>query len=161
LGIGADPALVARIESSDLLLVVGARLGEMTTAGYTRLTAPVPRQSLIHVHPDPNELDRVYQVDLAIAASVSSFAKATTEISPPLRVPWRAFRREARSQYAGFSKPVTAPGNVNPSEIFAWLSKRLPADAIVANGAGNYAGWLHRFYLYRGYPTLIGPSSGA
>jgi len=161
LGVRADPALVARIENSDLLLVVGARLGEITTAGYTRLTAPAPRQSLIHVHPDPNEIDRVYQADLAIASSVSSFAKATAEISPPVRVPWRAFRRDARDQCEGFSKPVWAPGEVNPAEIFAWLSKRLPADAIIANGAGNYTEWLHRFYNYRGHPTLLGPTNGA
>jgi len=131
LGIGADPLLVGRIEKSDLLVVVGARLGEMTTNGYTRLTVPVAKQTLIHVHPSPDELNRVYQADLAIAASVGSFA------------------REA------------APGDVNPSEIFAWLSQRLPPDAILANGAGNYASWLHRFYRYRAYPTLLGPTSGA
>ena len=161
LGIGADPALVARIEKSDLLLVVGARLGEMTTNGYTRLTPPSPKQTLIHVHPSPDELNRVYQADLAIAASVGSFARNAAEITAPVRVPWRQLRRDARAQYESFAKPVAAPGDVNPSEIFAWLSQRLPADAILANGAGNYAGWLHRFYKYRGFPTLLGPTSGA
>jgi acetolactate synthase-1/2/3 large subunit len=161
LGIGADPALVARIENSDLLFVVGARLGEMTTAGYTRLTAPVARQPLIHVHPSVEELNRVYQADLAIPAGVASFAHAAAEITAPVRVSWRAMRRDARADYEMFAKPVAAPGQVNPSEIFAWLSQRLPADAIIANGAGNYAGWLHRFYRYRGFPTLLGPTSGA
>ncbi len=161
LGIGADPALVARIANSDLLIVVGARLEETTTDGYTRLTPPVIRQALIHVHPDANELNRVYQADLAIASGVASFARAASEISPPVRVTWRGVRRDARGQYEGFSRPVSAPGDVNPSEIFAFLSKRLPSDAILANGAGNYAGWLHRFYLYRHYPTLLGPMSGA
>ena len=161
LGIGAAPSLVARIERSDLLLVVGARLGEMTTNGYTRLEAPTPKQTLIHVHPSADELNRVYQADFAIPASVGSFARLAAEITAPVRVPWRTTRRDARVEYEAFAKPVTAPGDVNPSEIFAWLSKRLPADAILANGAGNYAGWLHRFYRYRGYPTLLGPTSGA
>ena len=161
LGIGADPALVAKIENSDILLVVGDRLSETTTAGYTRLTPPVLRQTLIHVHPDANELNRVYQADLAIVSSVSSFARATSETSPPARLNWRGVRRDAREQYEGFSKPVSAPGEVNPSEIVSWLSQRLPPDAIIANGAGNYAGWIHRFYLYRRFPTLVGPMSGA
>jgi acetolactate synthase I/II/III large subunit len=161
LGLGADPALVARIANSDLLIVVGSRLEETTTDGYTRLLPPVIRQTLIHVHPDANELNRVYQADLAIASSVGSFARVASEISPPVRVTWRGVRRDARGEYEAFAKPVSAPGDVNPSEIFAFLSKRLPADAILANGAGNYAAWLHRFYLYRDYPTLLGPMSGA
>ncbi len=161
LGIGADPALVARIEKSDLLVVVGARLGEITTDGYTRLAAPAPKQSLIHVHPSPDELNRVYQADLAISASVASFARAAAEITAPVRVTWRGLRRDARAQCEAFAKPIAAPGDVNPSEIFAWLSKRLPADAILANGAGNYTSWMHRFYRYRGFPTLLGPTNGA
>ena len=161
MGIGADPSLVTRLENSDLLVVVGARLGEMTTNGYTRLQAPTPKQALIHIHPDANELNRVYQADLAICAGAGSFARLAAEATAPVRVTWRIFRREARAQYEKFVKPVEAPGDVNPSDIFAWLSQRLPANAILANGAGNYAGWLHRFYRYRGYPTLLGPTSGA
>jgi acetolactate synthase-1/2/3 large subunit len=161
LGIGADPKLVKRIEDSDLLLVVGARLGEMTTAGYTRLKPPVAKQALIHVHPDANELDRVYQADLAILSGVAPFARAAAELTPPARVAWRGFRRDARSDYEAFARPVTCPGDVNPSDIYAWLNDKLPANAIIANGAGNYAGWLHRFYRYRAFPTLLGPTSGA
>jgi len=161
LGIAADPKLVARVNDSDLLLVVGARLGEMTTGGYARIAAPVARQTVIHVHPSPDELGRVYQPNLAIVSGVAHFARLAAEISAPASVHWRAFRRETRADYEGFAKPVAAPGEVNPSDIFAWLSQKLPADAILANGAGNYAGWLHRFYLYRGYPTLLGPTSGA
>lgn len=161
LGIAADGKLVARVRNSDLLLVVGARLGEMTTDGYGRIAAPVARQTLIHVHPSPDELGRVYQPDLAIVSGVAHFAHLAAELNAPASVPWRAFRRDARVEYEAFAKPVTAPGEVNPSDIFAWLSAKLPADTIMANGAGNYAGWLHRFYLYRGYPTLLGPTSGA
>ncbi|HEV2563260.1 MAG TPA: thiamine pyrophosphate-binding protein [Rhizomicrobium sp.] len=161
LGIGAAPALIKRIKESDLLIVVGARLGEMTTDGYTRIAAPNPAQKLVHVHPSPDELNRVYQADLPIVSGVAPFLRVAAELSPPASVNWRAFRREARSDYESWTKPVAAPGDVNPSEIFAWLNARLPADAILANGAGNYAGWLHRFYLYRGFPTLLGPTSGA
>jgi acetolactate synthase-1/2/3 large subunit len=161
LGIGADPKLVARVKESDLLLVVGARLGDMTTDGYTRVTVPNPKQTLIHVHPGVDELARVYQPDLAIASGVAPFARLASEINPPVSVNWRSFRREARADYETFTRPVSAPGDVNPSHIFAWLSEKLTVDAILANGAGNYASWLHRFYLYRGYPTLLGPTSGA
>jgi len=161
LGIGADPALVKRIKESDLLLVIGARLGEMTTDGYTRVVPPDAAQKLVHVHPSADELNRVYQADLAILSDVAPFLRLAAELSPPANVHWRALRREARAAYEKWTRPVAAPGDVNPSEIFAWLNNRLPGDAIIANGAGNYAGWLHRFYLYRGYPTLLGPTSGA
>jgi acetolactate synthase-1/2/3 large subunit len=161
LGIAADPKLVSRIKESDLLLVVGARLGEMTTDGYSRIAVPNPKQKLIHVHPGADELAHVYQPDLAIVSGVAHFAHLAAEVSPPATVHWRSFRRDARADYEAFAKPVVAPGDVNPSDIFAWLSEKLPADAILANGAGNYAAWLHRFYRYRGYPTLLGPTSGA
>ena len=160
LGIGADPSLVDRIKQSDLIVAIGERLGEMTTDGYTRLAAPVPKETLVQVYPDPGELNRVYQADLPILSGVGPFAKALVEFSG-IEPRWTAWRREARAAYEAWAKPVAAPGAVNPSEIFAWLSKHLPADAILANGAGNYAAWLHRFYLYRGFPTLLGPQSGA
>ena len=161
MGIGADPELVKRIAQSDLIVCVGARLGEMTTDGYTRIAAPVPRQALIHIHPSPDELNRVYQADLAIASGVAPFARAAAELSPPAKLNWRAWRREARERYEQWVKPVEAPGAVNPAQVWDWMNRRLPADAILANGAGNYAGWLHRFYKYRGFPTLLGPTSGA
>ncbi len=106
-------------------------------------------------------MNRVYQADLAIVSNVAPFLRAAAELSPPASVYWRSVRREARGDYEKWLKPVAAPGDVNPAEIFAWLNNRLSSDAILANGAGNYAGWLHRFYLYRGYPTLLGPTSGA
>lgn len=161
LGIGADPKLVKRIEDSDLLIVVGARLGEMTTNGYTRLSVPNPKQTLVHIHPSADELGRVYQPDLAIVASTAPFLKLVAELGAPAKLVWHAWRREARADYEAFAKPVSVPAALNPSEIWAWLSEHMPDDAIVTNGAGNYAAWLHRFYLYRGYPTLLGPTSGA
>jgi acetolactate synthase-1/2/3 large subunit len=166
MGIGIDPKLGARIADADVLLVVGPRLGEMTTNGYTRLMPPVPKQRLIHVHPGAEELNRVYQAELAINAGAESFAHAAvqaTEMARPVRRPdWAAWAKAAREDYEAFVKPVAVvPGGVNPSEIFAWLNQRLPDDAIVTNGAGNYAGWLHRFYLHKRFHTQLAPTSGA
>jgi acetolactate synthase I/II/III large subunit len=161
MGIGIDPKLGARIAEADVLLVVGPRLGEMTTNGYTRLTPPVPKQRLIHVHPGAEELNRVYQAELAINSGIESFASAAAELKPRGAVAWSGWAKSAREDYEAFVKPVKAPGAVNPSEVFAWLNTRLPEDAIVTNGAGNYAGWLHRFYLHKRFHTQLGPTSGA
>jgi acetolactate synthase-1/2/3 large subunit len=157
-GIGADPKLIRRLKESDLLIVIGARLGEMTTDGYTRIPA---NQTLIHVHPGADELNRVYQADLSVLSGVAPFLREAAALSAPRDIAWREATEAARADFEAWARPVEAPGAVNPSDIFAWLNKHLPADAILANGAGNYAGWLHRFYLYRGFPTLLGPTSGA
>ncbi len=161
LGIGADPKLVARFKSSDLVLVIGARLGEMTTDGYSRLDVPNPAQTLVHVHPSADELGHVYQPDLAIVANAAPFLHLLRSCEVPAKIVWQQWRREARADYEAFIKPVAAPGPINPAEIYAWLNVTLPADAILTNGAGNFAAWLHRFYLYRSYPSLLGPTSGA
>ncbi len=160
-GIGIDPKLGKRLEDCDLLLVAGPRLGEMTTGGYTRLSVPNPRQTLIHIHPGAEELNRVYQADLAINAGMTAFAAAAKALTPPGKTGWSAWRAAARADYEAFVKPVAAPGGVNPSEIFAWLDTELPADTIYTNGAGNYAGWLHRFHLHRQFRTQLAPTSGA
>jgi acetolactate synthase-1/2/3 large subunit len=157
-GIGADLKLIRRLKESDLLIVVGARLGEMTTDGYTRIPA---NQTLIHIHPCADELNRVYQADLPVLSGVAPFLREAAALSAPRNIAWREATEAARADFEAWARPVEAPGAVNPSDIFAWLNKHLPADAILANGAGNYAGWLHRFYLYRGFPTLLGPTSGA
>jgi acetolactate synthase-1/2/3 large subunit len=159
LGIGADPSLVKRIAESDLLLVIAARLGEMTTDGYSRIAVPVPKQTLVHVHPSADELGHVYQASLPILSGVGAFLQALASLKLAPR--WGSWRKDARASYEAWIKPVSAPGDVNPSEIFRWLTETLPADAILTNGAGNYAGWLHRFYLHRGWPTQLGPTSGA
>jgi acetolactate synthase-1/2/3 large subunit len=160
-GIAIDPKLGKRLEACDLLLAIGPRLGEMTTGGYTRLSVPRTKQTLVHVYPAAEELNRVYQADLAINAGMAPFAAAAAQLKPKREVAWRGWRKEGRADYEAYIHPVSAPGQVNPSEIFSWLRERLPADAIVSNGAGNYAGWLHRFHLHRGYPTQLGPTSGA
>jgi acetolactate synthase-1/2/3 large subunit len=161
MGIGIDPKLGQRIEDADLLLVIGPRLGEMTTQGYTRLKVPVPRQRLVHVYPAAEELNRVYQAELGIVSGIAAFGEAALGLVPPGSVGWETWARSARADYEAFTRPVTVKGDVNPSEIFAWLNERLPGDAIVTNGAGNYAGWVHRFHLHRQFRTQLAPTSGA
>jgi acetolactate synthase-1/2/3 large subunit len=162
MGIGIDPKLGVRIGQADVLVVIGPRLGEMTTDGYTRIVPPVPAHRLIHVYPSTEELNRVYQAELPILSGIESFAKAAAQLKPPPVIRWREWAKAARADYEAFVRPVAiAGGAVNPSEIFAWLNERLPEDAIFTNGAGNYAGWLHRFHLHRRFNTQIAPTSGA
>lgn len=161
MGIGIDPKLGARIAESDLMLVIGPRLGEMTTQGYTRLVPPRARQKLVHVYPSAEELNSVYQAELGIVSGMEAFGNAAARLKPKSVPGWQDWAKAARSEYEAFVKPITVKGEVNASEIFAWLNERLPDDAILTNGAGNYAGWLHRFHLHRRFHTQLAPTSGA
>ena len=160
-GLGINPALARRVREADLLLVIGARLGESTTSGYTLVDVPVPRQELVHVHADPEELGRVYAPALGICASPPAFL-AALRAGPPVAAPiWAGETSAARAEYEAWQEPTAQPGDVNLGEIVAWLAETLPDDAIVTNGAGNYTVWLHRFYRYRRFRTQLGPTSGA
>lgn len=161
-GIGINPALAERVKTADLLLVVGARLGEMTTGGYTLIDIPVPRQTLIHVYPGAEELGRVYAPTLPILSGMKSFAAALAALAPPAGARrWAALRAAARADYEAWTRPLPMPGPVQYGEIVAWLRRRLPDDAIICNGAGNYSGWIHKNYQFRRYRTQIGPTSGS
>ena len=160
-GIGINPALAARIRDADVLLVVGERLGEMATSGYTLLEAPMPRQSLIHVHPGNDELGRVYQPALAVNATPREFFEALIAAPPVARPAWRDLAERAHADFDAWRTPRPVPGDVDLWRIVRWLDERLPADAIVANGAGNYATWMHRLFRYRGYRTQLAPYSGS
>jgi len=164
LGLGVDPSLAERLKSADLIVSIGSRLGENTTGGYTLLTPPVPQQTLVHVHPDPNELGRVYQPKLAIACGVSDFANAVADRVFD-SVERGAWLQQARDAYVKFSTPSDTPAPstdfVDMSAVVAWLSENLPDDAIVCNGAGNYTGWVHRFFRYKQPGTELAPVSGA
>ncbi|MGE5171888.1 MAG: thiamine pyrophosphate-binding protein, partial [Rudaea sp.] len=159
-GIGINPKLAARVKGADVLLVIGERLGEMTTSGYSLLDAPVPRQSLVHVHPGAEELGRVYQPALAINATPGAFLAA---------IDGRAARPAAPSESAGaahaayeaWRAPRPVPGAVDLWRIVQWLDERLPADAVVTNGAGNYATWMHRVFRYGGGRRQLAPYSGS
>jgi len=160
-GIGINPALAARVRDADLLLVIGERLGEMTTGGYTLLEVPVTRQSLVHVHPSPDELGHVYQPDLAIAAEPGAFLAAMNAALPVRRPEWTAQSAQAHADYDRWRVRKPVPGPVDMWTVMEWLDARLPDDAIVTNGAGNYTVWLHRLYRYRGFRTQLAPYSGA
>jgi acetolactate synthase-1/2/3 large subunit len=159
-GVGIDQKLANRIRESDLLLVVGARLGEMTTSGYTLIDIPLPRQKLVHVHPDPEEIGRVYAPELGIVASSGLFAAAARALQPQ-KTRRADLLATARADYLAFSKPTSSPGTVQLSQIVNALRERLPDDAIICNGAGNYATWVHRFWEYRGFRTQLAPTSGS
>jgi acetolactate synthase I/II/III large subunit len=160
-GVGVNPQLAARIREADVLLVIGERLGEMTTSGYTLLEAPVPKQALIHVHPGTDELGRVYQPALAIAATPGSFLAAMNALPAPDPGATRAGPAKAAADLAAWRAPRPVPGPLDMWQVMAWLDHNLPDDAIVTNGAGNYAVWLHRLFRYRGYRTQLAPYSGA
>jgi|HubBroStandDraft_1064217.scaffolds.fasta_scaffold03090_2 acetolactate synthase-1/2/3 large subunit len=162
LGLGADPALTERLKSADLIVAVGSRLGENTTGGYALMTPPVPRQALIHIYPDPNELGRVYQPELAIACGLSDFANALPTIEVGGNERRTAWLQDARKAYVKFSTPPPSPARfVDLAAVVAWLSEHLKDDAVVANGAGNYTVWVHRFFRYRQARTELAPVSGA
>ena len=160
-GIGANPALVKAVQDSDLLIVFGARLGEMTTDGYSRINVPVPDQTLVHIHSGAEELGRVYQPDLAINATPTTFARALDTLQLKHAEGWSDWCKGRRAAYEGWHTPTPNPGAVQLADIYAHLNAVLPDDAIITNGAGNYASWLHRFYSYRAFPTQLAPTSGA
>jgi len=164
LGLGVSPALAERAKQSDLLLVIGSRLAETVSGGYTLFESPVTRQTLIHVHPDPSELGRVYQAHLPINASLSTFANALAQLPAPETLPWSDWTQSAHKDYLAHSTPPARhPDNigVDLAQVIAHLDATLPDDAVLANGAGNYTVWLHRFYRYRQPATELAPTNGA
>ena len=160
-GIAPNPKLAARIRAADLVIAMGPRLGEMTTSGYSLLEAPLARQPLIHVHAGAEELGRVYTPMLAINAAPETMARALAAEPWTQDEGWLQQAYDAHADFEAFSKPLPASEGVNLSEVFAYLDRTLPADAIVANGAGNYAAFLHRFYRHKAWKTQLAPTSGA
>jgi acetolactate synthase I/II/III large subunit len=161
IGIGPNPKLKARIEQADLVLLLGGRMSEMSSQSYTLFSIPTPRQRLVHVHADAQEIGRIYHPSLGIVATPPAFCAALEGLQPPNVVAWGAQTREARADYLAWtqSAPVM-PGRVQLGEIMLWLRERAP-DAIIANGAGNYATWPGRFWRYRRFDSQIAPTSGS
>ena len=160
-GIGIDPKLAAAIKASDLLLVVGARLGEMTTQAYTLLDIPNPKQTFAHVHPSPDELGTVYRADIPIVSSAAAFADALRGLNVSPKPGWAKQTADLRAAAVAAWKPLPTPGNVQLEQIMRHCSEALPEDAIVTNGAGNYAAFLHRYFEYKHYRSGLAPTSGS
>ena len=160
-GIAPNPKLAARVRAADVLLVIGERLGEMVTGGYTLLTAPKPQQTLIHVLPGEEDLGRVYHPALPIVASISAFASALAQMPPVAGAAWSGTAATAHAEYLAWQTPRPMRGTLDMWQVVASLRAALPDDAIVTNGAGNYTVWLHRLFQYRGYRSQLAPYDGA
>jgi len=164
-GIGINPKLAQRIKDADLVIAVGARLGEMTTSGYTLLDAPLPAQSLVHVHPGAEELGRVYQAQLMINAGMQQFASRLAMMMPIEDAPWRDSVGPARSDYEAWQQRPAVYAHAEPRldlwEVVRILARAVPEDAIITNGAGNFSVWAHRFWRYTGLRTQLAPTAGS
>jgi acetolactate synthase-1/2/3 large subunit len=159
LGYGPNPKLVERIKQADLIIAIGARLGEATTDGYTLITPEHPDQTLVHIHPDPNELGRVYRPDLAICADMAEFAEAAALWDDDV-VPFDA-GEEAHLEWLDWSTAQPAPYPLDMAACVTAMRAALPDDSIICNGAGNFSGWWHRYWHYNGFPTQLAPTAGA
>ena len=160
LGVGMNPKLGARLSSADLLLVLGSRLGDIATDGYERLDPTRPGPRIVHVHADAGELGRVFRPDPGIAAPAPQMLAALAQ-APAQPGNWAEWRAEARAEYEAWQRPAPTPGTVRMEEVVGWLAANLPHDAILTNGAGNYAAFLHRYYRFRRAGTQLAPTSGS
>jgi acetolactate synthase I/II/III large subunit len=175
-GIGINPKLAQRVRDSDLIIAIGPRLGEMTTSGYALLEVPKPKQMLVHIHASAEELNRVYQADLAICATMNAAARSLEVLTAPVSVAWSAYAKQANADYLANITPQSLPGlpwdmdggavgSINMPAIVQTLQKHLPADAVLTNGAGNFASWMHRYYQYhglaKGFKTQVAPTNGS
>ena len=152
-----NPELGSYIKSADLILCVGARLGENTTGGYSLLEVPNAANPLIHVHPDPDELGRVYTPEISLACNSFDFLESALEQSVSVDRDLSPLRKN----YYSWREPYATPGSVKMEQIVLQLNEVLAEDAIVANGAGNYAAWLHRYFQYKSFKTQLAPTSGS
>jgi acetolactate synthase-1/2/3 large subunit len=161
-GIGINPKLAERVRKADLLLVAGARLGEMTTGSYTLLDPAKPMPQLVHIHPGAEELGRVYQAALQVNSGMPQFAAALEALEGIDGSRWAGWTAEANADYrANLVSQPTPQGSFDFSAAMQWLNDTLPRDAILTNGAGNYSGWVHRFYQYGPFRTQLAPTNGS
>ena len=164
-GIAPAPKLAQHIQDSDLLLVIGPRLGEMTTGGYTLIQAPRPKQKLVHIHGGAEELNRVYRADLAILSTMNAAARSLEVLSAAPELPWAERTAQMHADYLVNLQPQPLPGPIDMAAIIGVVNRLLPPDAVITNGAGNFASWVHRFHRYhglaRGLKTQLAPTSGA
>ncbi|MAI59336.1 MAG: thiamine pyrophosphate-binding protein [Rhodobacteraceae bacterium] len=156
--ISPNPELAERVRNADCVLVLGARLGEMTSSGYTLFKVPNPKQKLIHVHAGPDELGRVYQPEIGLACRAADFVAVAAKLTKGMV---QKSPIHAKESYTKWQEPFETPGDVKMEEVICHMKDVLPDNAIIANGAGNYAGWIHRYYSFRSYRTQLAPTSGS
>lgn len=162
IGIGVNPRIGQYIRDADLVLLVGCRFGEMPSSDYTLIRSPYPDQKLVHVHPDPHELGRVYRPTVAINATPAAFADAFARTAPKAVPAWANRTEELHQAYLEWSTPPEkGVGAVHMGKVMEWLEGQLPEDAIICNGAGNFATWVHRFHRFRRFNTQAAPTSGS
>ena len=162
LGISPNPRLRARIDAADLVVLVGTRMAEIPSQGYTLFDIPVPRQAMVHIHADTTELGRVYQPTLRIHATPSGLGRSISSLAPIRDVPWHEETQCARAEFLAWTDvPPKLPGALQYGDILLWLRERLPPDTIVTNGAGNYTIWVQRFLRYRTFGSQLAPTSGS
>ncbi len=161
LGIAKSPGLSRRLAEADLLLLVGSRLGDIATQGFSLVEAPNARPTLIHVFPDGDELGHVYRPDLAMVSGIPEFAKAARALEAVDSAPWHAWAEAARADYTTTLEPVICPGPLDMYAVMQTLNQALPEDAIITTDAGNFSGWPQRFHQYIRFPSQLGPRNGA
>ena len=161
LGVGMNPALASMLSEADCLLVLGARLGDIMTAGYTLLDPAAHGTRVVHVHSDPDEPGHIYAPDIAVAADSASMVAQLASLSAPSSPQWAGWRADARAAYLDWQVPKETPGPVKMEQIVSWLSAQLPETAVLTNGAGNYAAFLHRYFQYKAMHTQVAPTSGS
>ena len=163
-GLGIRPSLAARVRAADLVIAIGPRLGEATTSGYTLFDIPRPRQTLVHVQPGADELGRVYAADLPILSGMREFCAAAAAMPGNTAPTWADDARTAHQEWSGWNTPPSdsdPDGPPSMNTLMSLLRSRLPADAIVTNGAGNYSIWVHRYLQWRQFATQLGPTNGS
>ncbi|WP_296642589.1 thiamine pyrophosphate-binding protein [Roseinatronobacter sp.] len=161
LSVGMNPKLGQRLREADYLLVIGARLGDIATGSYAHVDPASPGKTIIHVHPDPDELGRVFRPDLGLAAPAVDVLARLARRDPPLLPDWSDWTKAARADYLDWITPRETPGAVKLEQVLCGLSDLLPDNAIVTNGAGNFAAFLHRYFRARAFPGHLAPTSGS
>jgi acetolactate synthase-1/2/3 large subunit len=160
LGVGMNPKLAQRLQRADCLLILGSRFGDIPTQGYELMDPAAPGKTILHVHPDPDLPGTVFRSDVTLCAPAPVAIRALLD-GGPLAGGWADWTAAARADYEGWQVPKESPGAVKLESVVRWLSDSLPEDAIVTNGAGNNAAWVHRYFTYKGYRSQLAPTSGS
>ncbi|MDX8351924.1 thiamine pyrophosphate-binding protein [Cognatiyoonia sp. IB215182] len=159
LNVGINPRLAARVREADTLILLGTRFGDIETQGYTLVDPADPQKTIVHVHSDADEIGRVYTPDIGVVTAAPAMLRQLADAAPAGA--WPDWTAAARADYEAWIQPQESPGALKQEEVVKWLSDHLPDDTIVTNGAGNYAAWLHRYFVYKQYGTQLAPTSGS